>query len=113
MLPLDQRELAFRAALDPTLPLAEVEDAVADWLRRQPEAMAENRRILAGKLREAEEAIDTARDLARATSLELVDNELRMAERYVWRAQGVLEPPREPVVTALPGRLVDGSEVVG
>lgn len=64
MKPLPEREAEMRATLDPTLPRDEVEEQVADWLRRQPEAEAENRAIIANQINAAIDCLDKAREAA-------------------------------------------------
>ena len=61
---LATREAAFRSQLDPTMSMAEVEEQVADWLRRQPEARQENIQILRGKLVAAQDVLLKAEEAA-------------------------------------------------
>lgn len=112
MTDLAQREAAFRASLDPTMPVAEVEDAVTDWLRRQPESVVENRRIIRSRLDSALNELRVVDEYAGylgwdVTEWELADICKRIADlrRAVEDAVGV--------TVALPGRLIDGAEVVG
>lgn len=114
---LEEREAAFRRSLDPTLPLAEVEEAVTDWLRRQPEGRQGEQEIVLGQLAAACEAIESAWVAACNLGWDVTQDALarQLGEIILLRrAVENLVAAREPaVVTALPGRLIDGAEVMG
>lgn len=111
---LDARELAFRATLDPTMPAAEVEEAVTDWLRRQPEAMAENGRILSSRLDAALNELRIADQYASYLGWDVAEWELADICQRIANLHRSVGYARETITTtALPGRLVDGEEAIG
>ena len=113
---LAQREAAFRASLDPTLPLAEVEDAVTEWLRRQPEGRRGEQQVVLGRLTAACEALEDAWIAARHLGWDVTQDEIADQLKRVNMLRRAVEDvtdQRETVTTTLPGRLIDGAEVVG
>lgn len=116
MTDIAQREAAFRASLDPTLPHAEVEDAVTDWLRRQPEGRRGEQDIVLGRLTAACEALEdagvAARNLGWDVTQDALADQLKRVNMLRRAVEDVVDQ-REAVTTTLPGRLIDGAEVVG
>lgn len=111
MLSLSEREAEMRRTLDPTLPLVEVEEQVADWLRRQPESAAENHRILRGRLDSALNELRVADEYAGYLGWDVTEWELADICKRIADLRRAVTPCGGTV--ALPGRLIDGAEVVG